>query len=71
MRDASKIIELAKQTLSLLSTQGDEATVSAARQKATDNQIEIIAIGSRMDARTGTIDPSRRRRAKPKAGGGE
>lgn len=67
-RYATQIIEHAKTVLKLTSappsSPDEERQVS---ERISDSLIEIIGIASKMDARTGTVDPSRKRVRKPAA----
>jgi ABC-type hemin transport system substrate-binding protein len=56
MRDITRIKELA--TEALVAIQSDSSVVLERDHTVTDNLREIQAIAERLDARTGTIDPS-------------
>jgi hypothetical protein len=64
MRDATKIQKLAKKAIATLNNSGTPA--EEAKVAVTDSLVEIVATAAKMDARTGRIDPTKRRkRAEP------
>lgn len=69
-RNATQIIEKAKSALKLvnaLSSLKDEQTRDECISQISSELIDVITIGARMDARTGTIDPSARKRTRKPA----
>lgn len=69
-RNATQIIEKAKSALKLvnaLSSLKDEQTRDECISQISSELIDVITIGARMDARTGTIDPSVRKRTRKPA----
>jgi hypothetical protein len=65
VRDTTKIRALAQETVDDLSKLDQTEDV----KNAVENQKEIIRIASKMDARTGTVDPSAKvSRPQPKPG---
>jgi hypothetical protein len=61
-RLATQIIERAKSCITMVNLEAQ--TASEAKGDVTANLVEIIQLATRMDARTGTIDPSRKRARK-------
>jgi hypothetical protein len=58
-RLATQIIDHAKACITMVNL--DPQTASEAKGDITTNLVEIIQLATRMDARTGTIDPNRKR----------
>lgn len=61
-RLTTQIIDHAKQCISMVNL--DAQTASEAKGDVTAKLVEIIQLATRMDARTGTVDPSRKRARK-------
>lgn len=60
IRTATKIRNLAAETIHLLSQQTGNILSEKVMKDVVDKQVEIVSLAGRMDARTGKPDPSKR-----------